>query len=264
MAPRRTLVVDGSVVEGAASLEEASLVAWRVASAAARHEADEVVVLRAASSSSPPPASAVAGARVPPARGQGAAFLARLLQFFETPPYLRRALIPRHPDLAMVGALPRHHPSPPEARVCAMPHHLRIHDWRRHREGVVVPEKNPVRSGTSTLADVGLGTPVALDRAVKVGVRVTVELPDEPPTTREKIAAVAVSPAIPAPTDIGDSTCASRTPPRTTPRERRTRTRVCEFASSRRHDDRGAREGTRASRARSASSRGNGTRIVAS
>ena len=48
MAPRRTLVVDGSVVEGAASLEEASLVAWRVASAAARHEADEVVVLRAA------------------------------------------------------------------------------------------------------------------------------------------------------------------------------------------------------------------------
>ena len=197
MAPRRTLVVDGSVVEGAASLEEASLVAWRVASATARHEADEVVVLRAASSSSPPPASAVAGARVPPARGQGAAFLARLLQFFETPPYLRRALIPRHPDLAMVGALPRHHPSPPEARVCAMPHHLKIHDWRRHREGVVVPEKNPVRSGKSTLADVGLGTPVALDRAVKVGVRVTVELPDEPPTTREKIAAVAVSPAIP-------------------------------------------------------------------
>ena len=72
-------------------------------------------------------------------------------------------------------------------------------------------------------------------------------------------------PRYPAPTDIGDSTCASRTPPRTTPRERRTRTRVCEFASSRRHDDRGAREGTRASRAaRSASSPGNGIRIIAS
>lgn len=196
MGPRRTLVVDGSVVEGAASLEAASLVAWRVASAAARHEAEEVVVLR--SSSSPPPASAVAGARVPPARGQGAAFLARLLQFFETPPYLRRALIPRHPDLAMVGALPRHHPSPPEARVCAMPHHLKIHQWRRHREGVVVPEKNPVKPGKSTLADVGLGAPVALDRPVKLGVRVTVELPDKPPTDDpDIIAGAVVSPAVP-------------------------------------------------------------------
>jgi predicted SPOUT superfamily RNA methylase MTH1 len=201
MGTRRTLVVDGSVVEGAASLEAASLVAWRVASAAARHEADEVVVLRAASSSAAPPP--VAGARVPPARGQGAAFLARLLQFFETPPYLRRALIPRHPDLAMVGALPRHHPSPPEARVCAMPHHLKIHQWRRHREGVVVPEKNPVKPGKSTLADVGLGAPVALDRAVKLGVRVTVELPDQPPTTHgntddaDVIAAAVVSPAVP-------------------------------------------------------------------
>ena len=207
MGPRRTLVVDGSVVEGAASLEAASLVAWRVASAAARHEADEVIVIRAASSSSPshPQASAVAGARVPPARGQGAAFLARLLQFFESPPYLRRALIPRHPDLAMVGALPRHHPSPPESRVCAMPHHLKIHQWRRHREGVVVPEKNPVKPGKSTLADVGLGAPVALDRAVKLGVRVTVELPDQPPTTHgnihtdvaDVIAGAVVSPAVP-------------------------------------------------------------------
>ena len=251
MAPRRTLVVDGSVVEGAASLEEASLVAWRVASAAARHEADEVVVLRAASSSSPPPASAVAARARPPARGQGAAFLARLLQFFETPPYLRRALIPRHPDLAMVGALPRHHPPRPR-RACAPCPTTSKSTKASPPRGRGGSRKNPVRSGTSTLADVGLGTPVALDRAVKVGVRVTVELPDEPPTTRENRRRRGLPPRYPAPTDIGDSTCASRTPPRTTPRERRTRTRVCEFASSRRHDDR-ARERGNASEPRARS-----------
>ena len=119
MAPRRTLVVDGSVVEGAASLEEASLVAWRVASAAARHEADEVVVLRAASSSSPPPASAVAGARVPRARtGRGVPRA--------SPPVLRDATVsPPRAHTAPPG--PRHGrrapatPTPPRPRRACAP-----------------------------------------------------------------------------------------------------------------------------------------------
>ena len=49
----------------------------------------------------------------------------------------------------------------------------------------MVPEKSS-QVRTSTLADVGLGTPVALDRAVKVGVRVTVELPGRTPDDSRK------------------------------------------------------------------------------
>jgi predicted SPOUT superfamily RNA methylase MTH1 len=34
----------------------------------------------------------------------GAAFLARVAQYLETPQYLRKALIPMHPDLRLAGA----------------------------------------------------------------------------------------------------------------------------------------------------------------
>jgi predicted SPOUT superfamily RNA methylase MTH1 len=33
----------------------------------------------------------------------GAAFLARVAQYLETPQYLRKALIPMHPDLRLAG-----------------------------------------------------------------------------------------------------------------------------------------------------------------
>ena len=137
----------------------------------------------------------------------------------ETPPYLRRALIARHADLAKVGGVPR----------LNAPHHLRVHDECEYREGVVVPEPPECsgsgggggdggggsggggggggsrggggggggsgggggggegggggggsgrKAGKSRFADVGLiGGPVRLDRAVRLGVRVTVHLP---------------------------------------------------------------------------------------
>jgi predicted SPOUT superfamily RNA methylase MTH1 len=86
----------------------------------------------------------------------------------------------------------------------AIPHHLRVHDWSRFREGVVVREEPDDereleqsngggggddtavqhatttaaaakrKPGKSSLVDVGLlGERVRLDRAVKLGVRVT-------------------------------------------------------------------------------------------
>ena len=55
-------------------------------------------------------------------------FLARLLSFLETPPHLRRALFPLHPDLRNAGTLPS----------LAMPHHLKADEWCPYREGVVV------------------------------------------------------------------------------------------------------------------------------
>lgn len=100
----------------------------------------------------------------------GAAFLARILQFMETPQYLRRcvtpqstgivhrgrtsdgaevillrntrrALIPMHQDLRLAGMLP-----PLDA-----PHHMRAAEWCRFREGLVVRS-----DGKLSYCDVGL------------------------------------------------------------------------------------------------------------
>ena len=156
----RALAVDASVVRSPPSLEAATLAASRVASAAARHRAERVVVYTPAGGDA--------------ADGRGAACLARLLQYLETPPYLRRALVPRHPDLAKVGALPRNN----LGLAPLMPHHLRRHQRSRYREGVVIPDPSSESRTASALADVGLRANVRLDRAVKVGVRVTTALDD--------------------------------------------------------------------------------------
>ncbi|KAK0557055.1 hypothetical protein OC846_000701 [Tilletia horrida] len=57
-------------------------------------------------------------------------FLARILQYLETPQYLRKALFPMHRDLRLAGLLPP----------LDCPHHLRFQDRAPYREGVVVDE----------------------------------------------------------------------------------------------------------------------------
>ena len=74
--------------------------------------------------------------------GAAAALFARVLQYLETPQYLRKALVPVHPDLKFAGALP-----PLDA-----PHHLRATEWGPFREGVVLGSA----SGAGSTVDVGL------------------------------------------------------------------------------------------------------------
>ena len=54
--------------------------------------------------------------------------MVRLLQYAETPPYLKRSLFPNHSDLQFVGLLP-----PADA-----PHHVRKGEQSRWREGVTL------------------------------------------------------------------------------------------------------------------------------
>ena len=60
------------------------------------------------------------------------AFLARVLQYCECPQYLRRHFFPRHPDLQFAGLLP-----PIDA-----PHHVRMDDRSKYREGAVMEDKS--------------------------------------------------------------------------------------------------------------------------
>ena len=71
-------------------------------------------------------------------------FLARVLQYCECPQYLRRHFFPRHPDLQFAGLLP-----PIDA-----PHHVRMDDRSKYREGVVIEEKG--KEGMSSLVNCGL------------------------------------------------------------------------------------------------------------
>ncbi|KAI9701687.1 MAG: hypothetical protein M1820_006315 [Bogoriella megaspora] len=57
-------------------------------------------------------------------------FLSHVLSYLETPPFLRRALFPMHPNLKTAGALPS----------LDMPHHLRAEDWCPYREGITLSD----------------------------------------------------------------------------------------------------------------------------
>ena len=97
-------------------------------------------------------------------------FLARVLQYLETPQYLRRALIPMHRDLRLAGLLP-----PTD-----MPHHPRRHEWTCYREGVTTEDGQASARGGGTEVDVGLDAPVRVAQALPKGMRVTVRMGPEP------------------------------------------------------------------------------------
>jgi len=114
-----------------------------------------------------------------------AVFLARILQYLETPQYLRKVLFPMHPDLKNVGLT-----APTD-----MPHHLRAGEWCRFREGIVL--KRPTKAGQNvSWVNVGLQKDVCIDACIQAGVRVTVEL-DESTKDSKQLHGTAVPPSAP-------------------------------------------------------------------
>ncbi|KAF1790513.1 Alpha/beta knot methyltransferase [Phytophthora cactorum] len=72
-------------------------------------------------------------------------FMARILQYLETPQYLRRALFPMHSDLSCAGLL-----NPLDC-----PHHLRAQEWSVYREGVVTDRPLKDKEGSHVYVVVG-------------------------------------------------------------------------------------------------------------
>jgi methyltransferase len=93
-------------------------------------------------------------------------FLSHVLSYLETPPYLRKALFPMHPNLRTAGTLPS----------LDMPHHSRTIEHCDYREGVTV-EVTYGNATFGTLVDVGLPTKRLLrDVQIPPNTRVTVKL----------------------------------------------------------------------------------------
>jgi predicted SPOUT superfamily RNA methylase MTH1 len=93
-------------------------------------------------------------------------FLSHVLSYLETPPYLRKALFPMHPNLRTAGTLPS----------LDMPHHSRVIEHCDYREGVTV-EATHGSTQSGTLVDVGLPTKRILrDVHIAPNTRVTLKL----------------------------------------------------------------------------------------
>ncbi|PKA54354.1 hypothetical protein AXF42_Ash000187 [Apostasia shenzhenica] len=157
--PTVSIAVAGSIIDNAQSQELATLLAGQIARAATIFQVDEVVVFDNK-------ATAVNDRAVnnDEEHESGARFLVRILQYLETPQYLRRRLFPMHSSLKNVGLLP-----PLDA-----PHHVRKHEWSPFREGVTL---EVVASGSKgTLIDVGLSKNVRVEHVLEPGLRVTVAM----------------------------------------------------------------------------------------
>ncbi|CAI5960430.1 unnamed protein product [Closterium sp. NIES-64] len=172
-----SIAVPGSIIDNTQSLERATAVAGQIARAAVIFKVHEIVVYDDWDAEGD--SSAPRGWRGERFSGSAGSFLARVLQYLDTPQYLRRALIPLTPDLRLAGLLP-----PLDA-----PHHARMHEWPEFREGVVVAdgegEGGEARAGGSCAVDVGLQQRVRVRGSFSEGTRLTVAM--GPVAEREKV-----------------------------------------------------------------------------
>jgi len=118
-----SVAIPGSVIEIAQSAELRTYLAGEIARAVTIFEVDEVIIYnedptRTMESST---SGVYEGSSKP---SDPNIFLARILQYLETPSYLRKLLFPVHKDLQYTGLL-----NPLDA-----PHHMRLDEMRLYRE----------------------------------------------------------------------------------------------------------------------------------
>jgi hypothetical protein len=172
-----TMAIPGSILDNAQTKELKTYVAGQVARAAVIFQVDEVVVFDDQLGANDSNATSSAAVRARDCH----VFMARILQYLETPQYLRRALFPMHSDLSCAGLL-----NPLDC-----PHHLRGHEWSAYREGVVVDR--PLKDKEGSHVHVGLQREVVVDKRLTPGVRVTVKIDEASKDFKKKCASLFLS-----------------------------------------------------------------------
>lgn len=174
-----SIALPGSIIANAVTHDQKTSLAGQIARACAVFCVDEVVIFD----------DGQAEIRAPEHGGYTAFadpnfFLYHVLTYLETPPNLRKALFPMHPDLRTAGALPS----------LDMPHHLRSEEWCQFREGITT---GPAR-GSGTLVECGLGSNVSIPVSIDANTRVTVQLDGSGSNSHmEVLTGQAISPDVP-------------------------------------------------------------------
>ncbi|RLN98137.1 hypothetical protein BBJ28_00002462 [Nothophytophthora sp. Chile5] len=166
-----SMAIPGSILDNAQTKELKTYLAGQVARAAVIFQVDEIVVF------DDQLGSVGLGTGAPQKRAQDChVFMARILQYLETPQYLRRALFPMHSDLSCAGLL-----NPLDC-----PHHLRAHEWSVYREGVVTDR--PLKDKEGSHVHVGLQREVVVNKRITPGIRVTVKIDEASKDFKKKSA----------------------------------------------------------------------------
>ncbi|KAG8554806.1 hypothetical protein GDO81_003902 [Engystomops pustulosus] len=180
-----SVALPGSIMDNAQSPELRTYLAGQIARACAIFCVDEIVIFDETGEGSKSVEGEFEGVGK---KGHACVQLARILQYLECPQYLRKFFFPKHPDLQFAGLL-----NPLDS-----PHHMRIDEESKYREGVVLDR--PTKPGKGSFVNCGMRKEVQIDKQLQAGVRVTVHMQPENPDKRVRKGTV-VSPQHPR---IGD------------------------------------------------------------
>lgn len=179
--PRRSrtstisIALPSSILSNAQSAELRMYLAGQVARAAAVYRVDEIVIFSEHLDNDDIPSSSSSSRRNSNALATSkdlTHFFATVLDYLDTPQYLRKHLFPMSSDLRLVGLL----------NPLALPNHVSRHETPRFRDGVVLKNTrhsqnaNSSSPPTSKYVDVGLDKPVEVDRHLPSASRVTVDM----------------------------------------------------------------------------------------
>ena len=138
-----SIALPGSIIDNCQGLQMKSIMASQIARACAIYRVSKIIIFN--------DTETIWGAR----------FLEKILNYLETPQYLRRKLYKQSDDFKFIGSLPP----------LDCPHHFRKHDRYKFREGVVVEQ---LKGGC--LVDVGLEKPLIIQSTHETNTRVTIKL----------------------------------------------------------------------------------------
>ncbi|KAH7037160.1 putative RNA methyltransferase [Microdochium trichocladiopsis] len=102
-------------------------------------------------------------------------YVDHLLQYLEMPPFMRKTLLPLHPNLKQAGLMAN----------LEIPSHPHPRHWVPYAEGVTLPGATP--SGKGTLVDIGHKSPVIIKQDVPPKTRITLKLDENDPEAAEPV-----------------------------------------------------------------------------
>ncbi|KAG0323990.1 hypothetical protein BGZ99_002298 [Dissophora globulifera] len=154
-----SIALPGSILDGSLTVELKTYLAGQIARACVLFNVDEIVIYNESAKGL---SKENLGKDDYLPKSDPNLFLGRVLQYLETPLYLRKLLFPMHRDLKFAGLL---NPLDP-------PHHVHLDDRSLYREGVVVR----ARDQNYSIVNCGMRKEVLIDRLVPTGSRVTVRI----------------------------------------------------------------------------------------